>query len=464
MGDLLGYLEVTIGFAQNLNPKHKKVCKPFCIVEFEHTEVMGVASEGSSPVWNEKFIFDSCALSGQLKITVRDKAAEDVDDFLGFVKIIPSRVHDKLIEQTLKLVPRVWRDKVKGDISITTKFVKADEGKFVSIEDFELLKVLGKGSYGKVMQVKKKDTGRIYAMKILRKDHIIQRNEVLHTRAERHVLALVDSPFIVSLKFCFQTPEKIYFVLDYVHGGELFYHLQNKETLDEDTTKFYIAELVLALEHIHKLDVIYRDLKPENVLLDYNGHMVLTDFGLCKANMSHDSTTKTFCGTAEYLAPEVLKGHGYGKAIDWWALGVLMFEMLTGLPPAYSENTNTMYKKIMYKDAEIPDTLSPEAQDLLRGLLTRNDKERLGSGPADADPIRAHPFFKDISWDKLSKKELKPPFKPNLANELDTQNFDPEFTSEAPTDSVGDTSYLSQTAQANFDGFSYVTKSELANF
>jgi serine/threonine protein kinase len=195
--------------------------------------------------------------------------------------------------------------------------------KVLTPDDFELLKVLGKGSFGKVLQVRKKDTGRIYAMKVLSKKDIAQRHEIGHTMSERNVLMRLHNPFLVGLKFSFQTPDKLYLVLDYMNGGELFYHLQKETAFTEERAKFYISEIVVALEYLHKYNIIYRDLKPENVLLDTTGHVALTDFGLCKENMTTDAQTTTFCGTAEYLAPEVLMGGGYGKAVDWWSLGIL---------------------------------------------------------------------------------------------------------------------------------------------
>ena len=236
----------------------------------------------------------------------------------------------------------------------------------MSINDFTLLKVVGKGSFGKVLQVRKKDTGRIYAMKVMKKEDLVRRDEIAHTRSERNVLAQCRNPFLVSLKFSFQTPEKLYLVLDYINGGELFYHMQREGRFGEERTRFYAAEIVLALEHLHSNNVVYRDLKPENILLDCNGHIALTDFGLCKENLkTSGDTTRTFCGTAEYLAPEVLKSQPYGRAVDWWSLGIVIFEMLTGLPPFYVENTNEMYKRIMGGVISWPEAMLPAARDLI---------------------------------------------------------------------------------------------------
>lgn len=240
-----------------------------------------------------------------------------------------------------------------GEIMLTIEY-KPLTKKHLSIDDFDLLKVIGKGSFGKVMQVVKKDTKQIYALKTLRKQHIVSRLEVTHTLAERTVLARITNPFIVPLKFSFQSPEKLYLVLSFINGGELFWHLQREGKFSMDRSRFYIAELLTALESLHELNVIYRDLKPENILLDYQGHIALCDFGLCKLNMSNDDKTNTFCGTPEYLAPELLLNQGYTRSVDWWTLGTLLYEMLTGLPPFYDSDVPTMYKKILQNPLRFP--------------------------------------------------------------------------------------------------------------
>jgi len=303
--------------------------------------------------------------------------------------------------------------------------------------------------------VRKKDTNRIYALKTIRKAHIISRSEVAHTLAERSVLAQINNPFIVPLKFTFQSPEKLYFVLAFVNGGELFHHLQKEQRFDVNRARFYTAELLCALECLHGFNVIYRDLKPENILLDYQGHIALCDFGLCKLDMKDEDRTNTFCGTPEYLAPELLMGQGYNKTVDWWTLGVLLYEMLTGLPPFYDENTNEMYRKILSEPLHFPsaDIVPPAAKDLLAKLLNRNPEERLGAnGSAE---IKAHPFFHAIDWRKLLQRKYEPTFKPSVIDAMDTGNFDPGFTGEAPQDSFVDGPVLSQTMQNQFAGFSY---------
>lgn len=337
-----------------------------------------------------------------------------------------------------------------GEISLSIDF-KPQLKTHLSIEDFDLLKVIGKGSFGKVMQVMKKDTKQIYALKTLRKHHIVSRMEVTHTLAERTVLARINNPFVVPLKFSFQSPEKLYLVLSFINGGELFYHLQKSGKFSMDRSRFYIAELLTALESLHELDVIYRDLKPENILIDYQGHIALCDFGLCKLNMSNEDKTNTFCGTPEYLAPELLLNQGYTRSVDWWTLGTLLYEMLTGLPPFYDDDVSAMYKKILQNPLKFPSFLEgTDAEDLLTKLLQKDPSKRLD----EAKAIKAHPFFRNIDWKRLLDKDYAPPFKPTVNGFLDTSNFDQDFTNERPQDSVVD-DFLSESVQKQFGGWTY---------
>lgn len=338
----------------------------------------------------------------------------------------------------------------------TTIFSKSKQT--VTKDDFELLTVIGKGSFGKVMQVRKKDDGKIYAMKVLRKDTIIARKQVTHTKSEKNILMKIQHPFIVNLNYAFQTKDKLYMILDYINGGELFFHLKKEGRFAEARVKLYAAEIAAALDHLHNLDIVYRDLKPENILLDSEGHICITDFGLSKQIEKSEGTT-TFCGTPEYLAPEVLKGQGHGTAVDWWSLGTLLFEMLTGLPPFYAQNVNVMYTKILSGELRFPSYISDNAKSLLEGLLTRDPEERLGA--KGGTEVKHHPWFNDIDWDKLLKKEIDPPFKPKVKSMEDTSQIDPTFTRERPIDSVPDQSVLSESVQGNFEGFTYVADSVL---
>jgi serum/glucocorticoid-regulated kinase 2 len=322
----------------------------------------------------------------------------------------------------------------------------------VKPEDFDLITVLGRGTFGKVMQVKKRDTGKIYAMKILKKSYIFEKNQVDNTRAERRILQELQHPFLMKLRYAFQSKEKLYFVLDYYQGGELFFHLKANRRFNEETARVWVAEIGLALGHLHSLSVIYRDLKPENILLDEGGHLCLTDFGLSK-DVSPDEKATTFCGTPEYLAPEVVSGVGHDKAVDWWSLGILLYELTVGIPPFYSQNVNEMYKKIQHGTLRFPPFLSEPCKAIIVALLSRDPATRLGS-KNDVDDIKSHEFFKDMDWDALVKKEVDPGFKPKIDG---TNCFDDVFTREAVVDSVAQ---VSKRAAANPHAFANFTFQE----
>ncbi|KFG58935.1 AGC kinase [Toxoplasma gondii RUB] len=299
--------------------------------------------------------------------------------------------------------------------------------KRLSPEDFQLLRVIGKGSYGKVMLVQFHQDGGVYAMKMLRKEAVVRRNQVEHTRTERDVLAWVSHPFIVQMHYAFQTRKKLYFVLEYCPGGELFFHLSRAGRFKEYAACFYAAEVLLALEHLHKYNVVYRDLKPENVLLDEHGHVRLTDFGLSKEGVEDNCSARSLCGTPEYLAPEILSQQGHGKAVDWWSLGALIYEMLTGLPPFYTGDRERLFENIRSSELQYPSYMSRAAVHLLRGLFQRDPNRRLGGGPGDAEEIKRHPFFGRIDWEALQAKRMRPPFRPRLQSPTDVQYFDNEF-------------------------------------
>lgn len=303
----------------------------------------------------------------------------------------------------------------------------------VNADDFEFLKVIGRGSFGKVMMAKKKDNAKLYAMKILKKKAIIARNQVEHTKSERLILQQLQQlqhPFLMKLRYAFQSEEKLYFVLDYYRGGELFFHLKKKRRFTEREAQIFVAEVALALGHLHRINVIYRDLKPENILLDDDGHICLTDFGLSKQQMNHSNLAHTFCGTPEYLAPEIVTNVGHSKAVDWWSLGVLLYELTIGIPPFYSQNVNEMYKKIQQAPLQFPPQTTLPCKSVICLLLERNPRDRLGSGHDDVDEIKRHPFFKNIDWTLLYERKIQPVYKPNVKSELDTSNFDQTFTSE----------------------------------
>ncbi|XP_038861728.1 ribosomal protein S6 kinase alpha-4-like [Salvelinus fontinalis] len=341
----------------------------------------------------------------------------------------------------------------------------------VGMENFELLKVLGTGAYGKVFLVRKNsghDEGKLYAMKVLKKAAIVQKAKTAeHTRTERQVLEHIrQSPFLVTLHYAFQTQTKLHLILDYVSGGEMFTHLYQRDHFSEEEVRIYIGEIILALEHLHKLGIVYRDIKLENILLDSEGHLVLTDFGLSKEFLEEEKErTYSFCGTIEYMAPEIIRGKsGHGKSVDWWSLGILMFELLTGASPFTLEgernSQSEVSKRILRCEPPFPSMIGVVAQDLLRKLLVKDPHKRLGSGPRGAEDIKSHAFFKGLSWSDLAEKKVVSPFKPEIRSELDTGNFAEEFTGMNPVYSPASTP---PSTDRLFQGYSFVAPSILFN-
>mmetsp|Transcript_123812 Transcript_123812/g.214656 ORF Transcript_123812/g.214656 Transcript_123812/m.214656 type:complete len:336 (+) Transcript_123812:78-1085(+) len=325
------------------------------------------------------------------------------------------------------------------------------------LDDFESLKVLGKGSYGKVMLVKKKDDEKetVYAMKMLRKEHVVKRNQVEHTKTERNVLEAVDHPFIVKLHYAFQTPTKLYLVLEYCAGGELFFHLSRAGRFSEGRCKFYASEICLAIAYLHSKDIIYRDLKPENLLLDAEGHTKVTDFGLSKEGIADNFSAKTLCGTPEYLAPEILAKAGHGKAVDWYSFGALIYEMLTGLPPFYTRDREKLFERIKKGELAYPSYITPPAKSLLTALISRDPSKRLGgSEEKGGEEVKEHEFFASIDWTECVERKLTPPFKPSVSKEGDTKYFEKEFTNQPAVDTkiAGDKDVM------HMEGFTYAGK------
>ncbi|KHN79910.1 Serine/threonine-protein kinase sgk-1 [Toxocara canis] len=333
----------------------------------------------------------------------------------------------------------------------------SSERKNARPSDFDFLKTIGKGSFGRVYLVRHRTDRKLYAMKVMGKEHIKKRNEVKHIMAERNVLiSNINHPFLVALHYSFQTKDKLYFVLDYLNGGELFFHLQKERHFSEARSRFYAAEIGSALGYLHDNNIIYRDLKPENLLLDRSGHVILTDFGLCKENMHPSDTTETFCGTPEYLAPEILLKKPYDRTVDWWCLGSVLFEMLVGLPPFYSKDRAEMYERILHQKLVVPPTATPTCKDILNKLLHKDCEKRLGSID-DFREIKSHSFFTPIDFDKLQRKELKPPFIPKIKDDLDVSQIDREFTSQQPNQASLIPATFGTQRDSDFLGFSYVS-------
>jgi len=342
----------------------------------------------------------------------------------------------------------------------------------LSIHDFQMIKVLGQGSFGRVLLVRPVDAPveEVYAMKILKKAEVEKRKQVEHTMEERQIMAMIKSKFILKLRYAFQSPKKLFMVTDYCAGGELFFHLKKMRRLSEEMMKFYTAELCMALHHLHSHNVIYRDMKPENVLLDRFGHVKLTDFGLSKVlhpYVAEDGTkkfkqAKTFCGTPEYLAPELIQHRrlntGYTVDIDWWSLGIVAFELVTGWPPFFDKDFEQMCEKILKKPVRFPPkySISIEAQHLICSFLDRNPNNRLGSRKTGGlGTLQDHVFFADINWEELENGLTRPPFVPLCGGDpADTRNFDAEFTKL----NVKDSSHGGQEPDSllEYEGFSFL--------
>ena len=301
-----------------------------------------------------------------------------------------------------------------------------------SVASFTLLNVIGRGGYGTVFLCQHRVSGRLYAMKVLTKAVVQAKRISEGARQEKLILALIHHPFLVTLRYAFQSATKLYLVMDYVAGGELFNRLDQQpgRRLPERDVQFYAAEVVLALEYLHARDIIYRDLKPENVLLDRKGHVVLSDFGFAKSAVRGARDANSFLGTAHAMSPEMIDGSGHGKGTDWWALGVLVCELLTGKPPWHGNNRAALQEAILSGPLHLPKHLTTHARHLIQSLLKRPLDKRLGCGGDGADSVKRHPFFHGVNWERLAARRVKAPWVPPLSGERDVSMFDPQFTSE----------------------------------
>lgn len=290
-----------------------------------------------------------------------------------------------------------------------------------SLKDFELGRILGTGSFGRVLHCKHKATGMHVAIKILSKAQILKTKQVNHIIAEKDILKSVQNPFVVNLLAYFMDELSLYLVMEFIVGGEFFTHLRLCGRFPEETARFYSAQIVLAFEYLHSMNVVYRDLKPENLLIDGDGNVKITDFGFAKVI---ESRTYKLCGTPDYLAPEIILNKGHGKPVDWWALGVLIFEMLSGFPPFYDDDPMGTYQKILHGKIDFPSHFSRSARDLVKKLLQADLTKRYGNLRSGAKDIKSHPWFAGLDWNALQRKVIAAPIKPPVTGTGDTSQYD----------------------------------------
>ncbi|KRZ68677.1 Serine/threonine-protein kinase N2 [Trichinella papuae] len=371
-------------------------------------------------------------------------------------------IDDRLMQDVKKL------EKETLNLKLSARNLNASSGyrqstNAMTIDDFKLISVLGRGHFGKVILAKYRPNNNYFALKILKKADILSRDEVESLMAEKRIFEIVNRskhPFLINLYSCFQTREHVCFVMEYAMGGDLMRHIHD-DIFTEERACFYAACVTLGLQYLHDNKIIYRDLKLDNLLLDRDGYLKIADFGLCKENMGFEDRTSTFCGTPEFLAPEVLSESMYTRSVDWWGLGVLIFEMLVGEPPFSGDDEEEIFDSIVNDDVRYPRFLSIEAISIMRRLLRKNPAKRLGSTEADAEEVKKQRFFRliDWQWDDLLAKKLKPKFIPTIRNQEDVSNFDEEFTKEAPLlTPPKDRKVVSNSDQAYFTDFDYLAE------
>uniref|UniRef100_UPI00358DDFF0 protein kinase C delta type-like isoform X2 n=1 Tax=Myxine glutinosa TaxID=7769 RepID=UPI00358DDFF0 len=327
-----------------------------------------------------------------------------------------------------------------------------DDNKVLSPKDFNFHKVIGRGSFGKVLLAEFHSSGQYFAIKVLKKTVVVTDNDVEGSMVEKRTMRLaLESPFFAKLLGTFQSKEYLFFVMEYLKGGDLMFYMQKKGKFNLTLSTFYAAEIVIALQFLHSRGIIYRDLKLDNVMLDSEGHIKITDFGMCKENVDSENLASTFCGTPDYIAPEILQGLRYGPWVDWWSFGVLLYEMLIGWSPFYGNSQDQVYEAIQRGKPQLPRWLTDASQDILLQLFNLDHTKRLGA----VGDIRAQEFFKNIVWSDVEQRKMSPPFKPTVVSQSDCSNFDQDFLAEKPQLSFCNAALIESINQDLFTGFSF---------
>jgi len=389
---------------------------------------------------------DQSQLAGELA-----KLGMKAEDLSGTKK------KDRATKKGQSAAPPVKKKPAKADA--VKRQASAEKSVDWTPKSFKYLKVLGKGSFGKVMLAEHNKTKDHFAIKVLKKDILVEDDDVECAIAEKNVLAQAHAhPFLTKMFACFQTADRLFYVMEMVTGGDLLFQIQQARRFKEDRACFYAAEITLGLLFLHGKKIVYRDLKLDNVMLDGDGHIKIADFGMCKEDCSVEDgmLATTFCGTPDYIAPEIIQEVPYGFSVDWWALGVLLYEMLAGQPPFDADTEDELFPAILRNEVLFPVWLSKQSVSVVKGLLVKNPEKRLGCGATGKTDLMTHPFFNGLDWRKLEKKEIEPPFKPKASAKGSCANFDTDFTSEAPTLTPTSQSRVNGIDQEEFEGFTFV--------